>query len=124
MATQTKKDNKKAVAIVLLLIGGGIAGFFVWKKYFKKSDTNIEENVEEVVAETVENLEFQSGKAVIKNSSFSSLQNLADLLNNNPNWKLGLVGHTDSDGNRQANLVLSKSRFYSRQQSKKQTGRV
>lgn len=116
MAQAKKKNTGKAVAITLLLIGAGIAGYFLWKKYGRKEENEVEDVEAEVIEPTraskaaMENLVFASGKSIIKSSSFSALDALANELNANPSWKLSLVGHTDSDGNAQANLVLSKSR--------------
>ncbi len=62
-----------------------------------------------VVKEAFSDLEFETGKAVIKESSLSSLDELADLLINRP-YRLLLSGHTDNAGNGAANLKLSKSR--------------
>ncbi|HEY8401543.1 MAG TPA: OmpA family protein, partial [Cytophagaceae bacterium] len=57
-----------------------------------------------------ENLLFESGKDVIVSSSFSSLDELAKVLRNNPKYKLHLEGHTDNVGDDQANMDLSKRR--------------
>ena len=57
-------------------------------------------------------LEFESGKDVIKPSSFSSLDGLADLLKQRPEWSVILRGYTDSSGNAEKNLQLSKDRAY------------
>lgn len=57
-----------------------------------------------------ENLLFETGKDVIKSSSFSSLNDLATVLINNPKALLYLEGHTDDVGEDQANLLLSQNR--------------
>ena len=57
-----------------------------------------------------ENLQFVSGKSIIKSVSYSSLQNLAKILKENPSFKLKIAGHTDSVGSESSNLTLSKSR--------------
>jgi outer membrane protein OmpA-like peptidoglycan-associated protein len=56
------------------------------------------------------NLLFETNKDVIVESSFASLDNLAKMLRNNPKYKLYLEGHTDSEGNDEANMDLSKRR--------------
>ncbi len=63
-----------------------------------------------VLKEAFDNLEFESGKALIKESSLSSMDELADLLMNRPYYRLLISGHTDNVGNAAANLKLSKSR--------------
>lgn len=57
-----------------------------------------------------ENLEFETGKAVIRANSFTSLNELAKLLNDKPEWKLHIAGHTDNVGNDESNMRLSKDR--------------
>ncbi len=57
-----------------------------------------------------ENLLFETGKDVIKSSSYSSLNDLAKVLVNNPKALLYLEGHTDNVGEDDANLTLSQNR--------------
>ena len=63
-----------------------------------------------VLKTAFENLEFETGKAVIRSSSFASLNELADLLISKPTWKLRISGHTDNVGNDASNMTLSKNR--------------
>jgi outer membrane protein OmpA-like peptidoglycan-associated protein len=63
-----------------------------------------------VLKTAFENLEFETGKAVIRSSSFKSLDELAALLVSKPAWKLKIAGHTDNVGNDASNLTLSKNR--------------
>lgn len=53
---------------------------------------------------------FDSGKDVVKPESYGSLKEIANVLIENPNVKIKIVGHTDSDGNDALNLDLSKRR--------------
>jgi outer membrane protein OmpA-like peptidoglycan-associated protein len=64
----------------------------------------------EVVKEAFDNLEFETGKAVIKESSLSSLEQLARLLNSRLEYRLLISGHTDNVGNAATNIKLSKAR--------------
>lgn len=57
-----------------------------------------------------ENLEFETGKAVIRSTSYASLDELALLLISKPLWKLRISGHTDDVGNAESNMNLSKNR--------------
>jgi outer membrane protein OmpA-like peptidoglycan-associated protein len=57
-----------------------------------------------------ENLEFETGKSIIKTASFESLNELADLMVKKPQWKLLISGHTDNVGKPANNLLLSKNR--------------
>lgn len=70
----------------------------------------IEEEVKEVLNTAFENLEFETGKSIIKAVSKPSLDELAKVLIKKSDWKLQIAGHTDNVGNAQGNLMLSKSR--------------
>ncbi len=75
-----------------------------------KGCPEIKEEEQEILNTAFSNLEFESGKAIIKQSSYPSLQALSELLIKKPEWKLKIAGHTDSDGSAAGNLKLSKSR--------------
>ena len=70
----------------------------------------IDEEDEEIIEFAFKNLQFETGKSVIKIESFPSLNGLAEMLIKKGTWKLLLSGHTDDVGNAQDNLVLSKER--------------
>lgn len=70
----------------------------------------IEKEVQEILKTAFDNLEFETGKDIIKQESIQSLGELADVLVKKPEWKLQIAGHTDNVGNDQANLILSKKR--------------
>lgn len=70
----------------------------------------IEEAEQEIINTAFDNLEFESGKAIIKQSSYESLEGLAELLIRKDTWKLKIAGHTDNQGAAQSNLILSKKR--------------
>ena len=70
----------------------------------------IEEADQEIINTAFDNLEFLSGKAVIRNESFASLDELAVLLVKKEEWQLKLEGHTDNVGSERNNLILSKRR--------------
>lgn len=63
-----------------------------------------------VVKKAFDNLEFESGKDIIRPSSYAALDELAALLIKHPNWKLKISGHTDNVGKPAANMTLSKKR--------------
>lgn len=70
----------------------------------------IEEEVQEILKTAFENLEFETGKDVIKQESIPSLTELAEVLVKKTEWKLQIAGHTDNVGAAQGNLILSKKR--------------
>ncbi len=53
---------------------------------------------------------FESGSAVLKSESYTIIQEIAEVLQQNPLVKIKIVGHTDADGTNSNNLVLSKQR--------------
>ena len=65
---------------------------------------------EEILKRAFDNLEFETGKAVIKQSSYASLEDLARLLMKKLTWKIRISGHTDNVGNDANNMKLSKAR--------------
>lgn len=64
----------------------------------------------EILKRAFDNLEFESGKDVIKPGSYASLDTLADLLLKKPEWSLKISGHTDNVGKPAANMKLSERR--------------
>ena len=70
----------------------------------------IKKEEQEILKKAFDNLEFETGKAVIRVSSYTSLDELADVLKKRNEFKLSLSGHTDNVGKPEANLSLSKNR--------------
>ena len=118
-----KKSKKIAVAIgVILLLGGG--GYILYKILNKrkkeceskggtwdsKTKTCKLKVVEEVVKKAYDNLNFESGKSKIIPSSYNSLNELAEYLQENGKLNIEIVGHTDSQGDEVYNQKLSLSR--------------
>lgn len=75
-----------------------------------KGCPKIEQEAQEILNTAFENLEFNTGNAIIKQVSFASLDELAALLVKKKDWKLQISGHTDNVGDAQKNLILSKQR--------------
>ena len=65
---------------------------------------------EAIIKRAFDNLEFDSGKDIIRSVSFTSLTELGDLLVKNPKWGLKLAGHTDNVGDDAKNMILSNQR--------------
>ncbi|CAM1344507.1 OmpA family protein [Tenacibaculum amylolyticum] len=53
---------------------------------------------------------FDSGKAIILPQSMGIINKMVNILKEKSDWSFEIVGHTDSDGNKNANLELSKKR--------------
>lgn len=60
---------------------------------------------------------FAVNSSVIKPESFGVLKEIADVLLQYPDMKVKVVGHTDSDGSDDANLLLSRKRAEAVQQA-------
>jgi outer membrane protein OmpA-like peptidoglycan-associated protein len=98
-----KKDNSNTLIIVALVVALGIGGYFYWRSKQVKPQ-------KEILKDIFENLTFETGKAIIKNSSLPYLDELVVVLKKAPDWQLKIVGHTDNQGSDQINLSLSKKR--------------
>ncbi len=79
----------------------------------KEVEIKLEKADEEILKRVFSHLEFDSGKDVILQSSFSYLQELTDLMSKHLQWRIKLSGHTDDSGTPEANLTLSKKRVES-----------
>ncbi len=55
-------------------------------------------------------IQFETGKDIIRNTSFVQLDNVVKILNDNVENNLVIDGHTDNVGSAEANVVLSKKR--------------
>lgn len=63
-----------------------------------------------IINKVFSNLEFESGKSVIRSTSYLSLEELIKLLNRKPTFRLLIEGHTDNVGSATLNMRLSLSR--------------
>ena len=66
--------------------------------------------VEKGQAIRLNNLFFEVNKSVLMPESYAELDNLIRLLSNQPELKIEINGHTDSDGSDELNLKLSEER--------------
>ena len=55
-------------------------------------------------------VQFETGKAVLKGSSWKVLDEIVDIMNQYPDYKLSISGHTDDVGSDENNLLLSTER--------------
>jgi outer membrane protein OmpA-like peptidoglycan-associated protein len=70
----------------------------------------IEEEDQAILNTAFSNLEFETGKDIIKEDSKDELDQLSDLLNKKTEWKLSLTGYTDNQGDKKKNIQLSQKR--------------
>ena len=102
------KNQKITLGVVgvLALIG---LGYLIYKK-FKPKKEFIEIPIKQKLKDVFDNLVFEFNKDVIKSSSYSYLDELADVMVQEPTWKLKIIGHTDNKGSEEYNLDLSTRR--------------
>lgn len=70
----------------------------------------LKEEEKQKIKAAFDNLLFESGKDIIKESSYPSLNGLANVMSAHEELKLSLEGHTDNVGDDDANMQLSKDR--------------
>ncbi len=75
-----------------------------------KGCPEIKEEVKEAIRLAAKGIYFESGKDVIKAESFANLDKLVEILNEYPEAKVAIDGHTDSQGEDADNLQLSQDR--------------
>jgi outer membrane protein OmpA-like peptidoglycan-associated protein len=68
------------------------------------------ERVEVGTKVVLDNIYFETGKAVLRPESFDALDQVYRFLDNNPTVKLEISGHTDNTGSLRINTRLSKER--------------
>jgi OOP family OmpA-OmpF porin len=91
-----------------VLIGVGIVGVIalgIW--LYRRHKKN---NPKQTLKDVFDNLNFETGKDVIKTESYPYLDELANVLVQAKNWKISITGHTDNVGSDAFNLELSKRR--------------
>ncbi|MEO5682182.1 MAG: TonB-dependent receptor [Chitinophagaceae bacterium] len=70
----------------------------------------IREEIIKKVTVAASNILFATGKTTLLKQSFNSLSGVVDVLNQYPELKLDIDGHTDNTGKADKNLVLSQGR--------------
>ncbi len=77
----------------------------------KNADTvNISKEEAEVLAKATYGVEFETASANLKEESKKILDEIAGILEKHPEAKISIVGYTDSKGDDEYNLKLSKNR--------------
>lgn len=70
----------------------------------------IKAEVRKLFERALQGVQFETGKSTIKKESFAILNNVVNVMTENPSYKLFIAGHTDNVGNADKNLQLSKER--------------
>lgn len=77
-------------------------------EFFEKMELTI--MYEAATTFNLSNLQFESGQSVIKTECYSLLTDLIEIMKLKGSMKIEIAGHTDSDGEADANQLLSKQR--------------
>lgn len=75
-----------------------------------KGCPEIKEEVKQLFTQALQGIQFESGKDVIRPSSFGILDNVVKVMNENPAYLLTIEGHTDNVGKSDFNKTLSEKR--------------
>jgi len=70
----------------------------------------IKQETKDVFERALKGIQFQTGKDIIKSSSYGILNNVVSIMKENPSYKLVINGHTDSSGDDAKNMILSQKR--------------
>lgn len=104
------KTTKTILIVGTILVLAGVGAYFYFRRKPKPTPTPTPAPVPNVLQDAFDNLNFDFGKATIRESSFASLDKLAKTLIDAKNWKLDVAGHTDNKGSDDFNLKLSQNR--------------
>ncbi|MCK4662028.1 MAG: OmpA family protein [Bacteroidales bacterium] len=97
---ELKKDENKIIELIL-------------KKKTLESEDYLSKELKEKGFVNLYGIRFDSGKDIPKSESEATLNEVANFLRNNPNLKIEIIGHTDSDGDNKLNEDLSLRRAQS-----------
>lgn len=70
----------------------------------------IKAETQKVFDQALKGIQFETSKAVIKSVSFPILDNVAQIMKDNPSYNLDINGHTDAQGDDAKNMTLSQDR--------------
>lgn len=102
------KNQKIIIGITIGLFVVGISSFLIYNKFFKKKkDISA---LKQAIKDSYDNLLFEINKSIILPVSYPFLNELASALNDNLEYKLDIIGHTDNVGTNESNLTLSQNR--------------
>jgi len=68
------------------------------------------EKISEGAKVVLENVVFDKGKSVLKESSLGEINKIVEIMKTNPDIRIELSGHTDNSGSYEANKKISKER--------------
>ncbi len=111
LSNEGKFDFKLINNKQYLLIIQGDEFFRVEEIFFLDGDKELNMVTESISSRLkFETIEFDNGSSELKTSMYNDLDKLSGFLLDNPDFKLKISGHTDSDGAYDLNLQLSEDR--------------
>ena len=75
-----------------------------------KGCPEVKKEVLAVFEKALQGIQFETGKDIIKKTSYGILNNVVTIMKENPTYRLDIGGHTDSKGNADKNMTLSNGR--------------
>lgn len=85
--------------------------FRIEEMFYLDGDTEIRRSAQPITSRLqFSKIEFENGKAALRPEMFEDLDKIVNFLLDNPDFKLKISGHTDSDGREEFNLELSQQR--------------
>jgi outer membrane protein OmpA-like peptidoglycan-associated protein len=75
-----------------------------------KGCPEVKKETKKIFEQALTGIQFESGKDIIKRTSYSILNQVVKVMQENLNYNLEINGYTDSQGNDEKNLVLSQKR--------------
>ncbi len=75
-----------------------------------KGCPEVKAEVQKILSQALLGIQFETNKDIIKTSSFPILNQVADVMKDNPTYLLAINGHSDSQGDDDKNLILSEKR--------------
>jgi outer membrane protein OmpA-like peptidoglycan-associated protein len=94
-----------------LLIIQGDEYFRIEEIFYLDGATEIRRTAQPLASKLkFESIEFENGKADILPEMYGDLDKIIDFMLDNPDFKVNIAGHTDSDGSPDFNMVLSQQR--------------
>lgn len=75
-----------------------------------KGCPEVKAETKKIFQQALQGIQFESGKDIIRSTSYPILNQVVKVMNTNPAYELEINGHTDSQGDNNKNLVLSENR--------------
>jgi outer membrane protein OmpA-like peptidoglycan-associated protein len=108
------KKSTKIILGVASVVGLALTGWLAYRWLFEEKvsdeDINKESEQDKTVREAMKNITFDTNTDTIRQTSFPFLNQVAIMMNKEPNLMLRVEGHTDNVGDPNYNLNLSKKR--------------